>query len=79
MVDAFYDEGNEDWSAAPAQNNAASAMMMQAQDGGDAFAGADFASASPVVTIQTASGATQNLDDDLTEEEKEIVANAAAY
>lgn len=54
-------------------------MMMQSQDGGDAFAGADFASASPVVTIQTASGATQNLDDDLTEEEKEIVANAAAY
>lgn len=42
MVDAFYDEGNEDWSAAPAQNTPAPAMQMQAQDGGDAFADADF-------------------------------------
>lgn len=31
------------------------------------------------VTIQTASGAMQSLDDDLTEEEKEIVARAAEY
>ena len=29
------------------------------------------------MTIQTASGAAQNLDDDLTEEEREIVAKAA--
>ena len=53
---------------------------MQAQDGGeDAFANASFPTQQPTVTIQTASGAAQNLDDDLTEEEKEICAAAAAY
>ena len=55
-------------------------MMMQQQDTGDAydaFADASLPTAAPVVTIQTASGAAQNLDDDLTEEEKEIVAKAA--
>ena len=36
-------------------------------------------SAPTVVTIETASGAQQNLDDDLTEEEKEVVAQAAQY
>jgi len=77
MVDALYDEGNEDWTAAPAQG--APSMQMQSQDDTDAFADADFQVEAPVVTIQTASGATQNLDDDLTEEEKEIVANAVAY
>ena len=62
MVDALYDEGGDDWTAAapsqaaPAQ--AAPAMQMQSQEM-DAFADADFAqAASPVVTIQTASGAT---------------------
>ena len=57
-------------------------MMMQQQDDGngdafDAFDDASFPAASPIVTIQTASGAAQNLDDDLNEEEKEIVAKAS--
>ena len=45
----------------------------------DVFADASFPESAPTVTIQTASGASQNLDDDLTEEEKEIVAAAAEY
>ena len=46
-------------------------------DAFDDFAAASFPDATPQVTIQTASGAAQNLDDDLTEEEKEIVQKAA--
>jgi hypothetical protein len=53
---------------------------MQAQESAeDAFADASFPTSQPTVTIQTASGAAQNLDDDLTEEEKEICAAAARY
>ena len=84
MVDnATFDEGGDDWTAmgAPADTTASSqpAMMMMAQqDEGEGDAFDDFvAEPAPVVTIQTASGAQQNIDDDLTEEEKEIVAQAA--
>ena len=35
--------------------------------------------ASTTVTIETASGANKNLDDDLTEEEKVVVAQAVQY
>ena len=80
MVDAPFDEGNDGWAAAVPDNNAMPAMQMQAQDGADdAFADASFPTSQPTVTIQTASGAAQNLDDDLTEEEKEICAAAAQY
>ena len=83
MVDAFFDEGEGGFNAGPSDQNTEAnsmpAMQMQAQDADDAFADASFPSESPVVTIQTASGATQNLDDDLTEEEKEIVRAAAEY
>lgn len=76
MVDAFFDEGDAGFDAAPSGEPQMS-MQMQDQSNDDAFADADFPSSAPVVTIQTASGATQNLDDDLTEEEKEIVRVAA--
>ena len=83
MVDnAPFDEGADDWTAMGATAMPAPQMMMQAQDGGDMGAALDdFAEvlpvSSPQVVIQTASGANQNLDDDLTEEEKEIVRQAA--
>jgi len=51
---------------------------MQDQSAEDAFAEASFEPAAQV-TIQTASGAMQNLDDDLTEEEREICRKAAEY
>ena len=51
---------------------------MQAQSVDDAFGDANFEVAAPV-TILTASGATQNLDDDLTEEEKEICSKATEH
>ena len=89
MVDnAMFDEGGDDWTAMGQPDSTAvpdysaaqpSMMMMQQQDNdgeGDAFDNFVDNSA-PVVTIQTASGGTQNLDDDLTEEEKEIVTKAA--
>ena len=80
VENATFDEGGDDWTAMGAvSNDPAPAMMMQAQEGGAALD--DFAEvlpiSSPQVTIQTASGANQNLDDDLTEEEKEIVREAA--
>ena len=51
------------------------------QNDDDVFGDAAFPveSSSTRVTIETASGAQQNLDDDLTEEEKEVVAQAAQY
>ena len=89
MVDAFMNEGvgsaeNNDWTAMPASDSSQPAMMqqqMQAQDNGtdDVFGDAAFPVQAPVVTIQTASGAAQNLDDDLTEEEREIVRRAEEY
>ena len=83
MVDnAPFDEGNDGWDAVPAGDNTATqqpAMMMQSQETGDAFADAGFDNVQPTVVIQTASGAAQNLDDDLTEEEKVIVQEASAY
>lgn len=54
-------------------------MMMQSQEADDAFADAGFDNAQATVIIQTASGAAQNLDDDLTEEEKVIVSEASAH
>jgi len=56
-------------------------MQMQAQnDGGDDVFGDVVApSSAPALTIITASGAAQNLDDDLTEEEKEIVRKGDEY
>ena len=47
----------------------------------NAFDDEEFPVSSPAtgVTIQTASGAERNLDDDLTEEEKEIVAAASLH
>ena len=56
-------------------------MQMQAQDNEneDVFAEAAIPTQSPALTIITASGAAQNLDDDLTEEEKEIVRKADEY
>ena len=77
MVDGAFDEGNDDWNAMPASSSGP-AMAMQDQTADDAFAEAAFVQ-SPQVVIQSASGANQNLDDDLTEEEREIVAQAAAY
>jgi tRNA G37 N-methylase TrmD len=83
MVDnAPFDEGNDGWDAVPAGENTTGGqpgMMMQSQEADDAFADAGFDNAQPIVVIQTASGAAQNLDDDLTEEEKVIVAEASAY
>lgn len=89
MVDAFMgDGGNDGWDAVPASNDASAAMQsqepmmqMQAQDNGtdDVFADAALPVSSPGLTIITASGAAQNLDDDLTEEEKEIVRVADEY
>ena len=91
MVDAFMNEGvgsaeNNDWTAMPASDSAQPVMMQQQmmqaqQDNGtdDVFGDAAFPVQAPVVTIQTASGAAQNLDDDLTEEEKEIVRRAEEY
>lgn len=78
MVDALnYDEGNEGWDAAPSMaSSSAPQMAMQSQDfaaDDDPFASETGAFSAPMVTIQTASGAAQNLDDDLTEEEKGIV------
>ena len=74
-----FDEGGDDWTAMGAQSNTPAPQMMMSQDDGAALD--DFAEVLPVsapqVTIQTASGANQNLDDDLTEEEKEIVRAAA--
>jgi hypothetical protein len=79
MVDAPFDEGADGWAAASG-SDAMPAMQMQAQESAiDAFADASFPTSQPTVTIQTASGAAQNLDDDLTEEEKEICAAAARY
>lgn len=74
MVDfnAPYDEGSEDWSAVPGQE-----PMMASQDAYDEFTAASFSNQAPALVIQTASGANQNLDDDLTEEEREIVRAAA--
>ena len=74
----MFNEGADDWTAI---QQPAPMMMMQQQDDGagdalDAFADANIMESAPVVTIQTASGASQNLDDDLTEEEKEIVVKA---
>lgn len=88
MVDAFM--GNDDgWNAMPAATDSTQAsqqpaMQMQVQESNDngtddVFGDAAFPVQSPVVTIQTASGAAQNLDDDLTEEEKEIVRKAEEY
>lgn len=75
----MFDEG-EDWTAAPMQvqndQNFGSTMMSSQDDAYNEFADAGFSQ--PTVTIQTASGAAQNLDDDLTPEEKEIVAAAQA-
>ena len=80
MVDAPFDEGNDGWDAMGSATPApAMQMQMQDQTADDAFAEAAFPVSSPAVVIQSASGANQNLDDDLTEEEKEIVAQAAAY
>ena len=76
---------DEGWNAMPAASDGAIAgqpmMQMQSQDNAneDFFADAAISSPSPVVVIQTASGAAQNLDDDLTEEEKEIVRKADEY
>ena len=78
MVDGAFDEGNDGWNAMGAASSGPS-MAMQDQTADDAFADAAFAHQTPTVVIQSASGANQNLDDDLTEEEKEIVAQAAAY
>ena len=78
MVDAPFDEGNDGWNAMGTPS-AAPGMAMQDQSADDAFADAAFPISSPQVVIQTASGANQNLDDDLTEEEKEIVAQATAH
>ena len=87
MVDnAFFDEGGDDWTATgkmedtPIDFSAQQQpmMMMQQQDADKAFD--DFLpEAAPIVTIQTASGAAQNIEDDLTEEEREIVAKAAEF
>ena len=83
MVDnAPFDEGNDGSDAVPAGENTTAgqpAMMMQSQEADDAFADAGFDNAQATVIIQTASGAAQNLDDDLTEEEKVIVSEASAY
>ena len=80
MVDAPFDEGMDGFMAADQPAMDMPAMQMQAQTSvEDAFADASFPSSQPTVTIQTASGAAQNLDDDLTEEEKEICAAAAAH
>ena len=82
MVDAFMDsaQNNDDWQAMGDSSTAAPAMQMQSQEASeDFFADAAFPASSPVVTIQTASGAAQNLDDDLTEEEREIVRKAGEY
>ena len=75
MSDALFDEGNDGWDAVGSQP-----VQMQAQGESidDAFGDAQFEVAAPV-TIITASGAAQNLDDDLTEEEKEICARAAEH
>ena len=87
MVDAPFDEGNNDGFEAFGTNSSAAQpapvqMQMQAQQeqlDDDVFGDAAFptqATSAPV-TIETASGAQQNLDDDLTEEEKVVVAQAA--
>ena len=81
MVESFMNEGgDEGWNAmaSPAVEpgmQMESQMNMQAQTEAteDVFGDAAFTSSSPIVTIITASGAAQNLEDDLTEEEKEIV------
>lgn len=78
MVDAPFDEGNDGWDAVGAVASEPIQMQMQAQSVEDAFGGESFPVSAPV-TIQTASGAAQNLDDDLTEEEKEICRKAAEY
>ena len=84
MIDAPFDEGNDGWDAIPASGAPAEAqpvqmqMQMQSQSVDDAFGDEAFAVSAPV-TITTASGATQNLEDDLTEEEKEIIAKASEY
>ena len=76
MVDALYDEGNEDWTAP--SHASPGGMRMQAQNI-NAFDDEDFPTGPSSVTIQTASGASMNLDDDLTDEEKMIVHKAALY
>ena len=89
MVDAFaIDEGQDSWQAMPAPAQTVGgfdAMPMQEQfdmsaqpesASGQPLDDVDFpvsAQAAPVL-LQTASGATQSLDDDLTEEERSIVA-----
>jgi hypothetical protein len=83
MVDALnYDEG-EGWDAAPSMaSSSAPHMAMQSQEEAgydDPFASESVTFSTPQVTIQTASGAAQNLDDDLTEEEKEIVRQATEH
>ena len=89
MVDAPFDEGNDDGFAVFGDSSSAAQpapvqMQMQVQQeqiDDDVFGDAAFptqASSAPM-TIETASGAQQNLDDDLTEEEKVVVAQAAEY
>ena len=78
MDNAPFDEGNDGWDAMPSSSEPIQ-MQMQAQSAvEDAFGGESFSVSAPV-TITTASGAAQNLDDDLTEEEKEICRKAAEY
>jgi hypothetical protein len=74
----MFDNDNEDWMAAPVETkqNFGSTMMSSQDDPYNDFVNAGFNQ--PTVTIQTASGAAQNLDDDLTPEEREIVRAAAA-
>ena len=83
MVDAPFDEGNDGFDAFGTNSSAAQPapvqMQMQAQQeqiDDDVFGDAAFPAPSAPVTIETASGAQQNLDDDLTEEEKVVVAQA---
>ena len=82
MSDAPFDEGGDGWEAMPASATPADSqpmqMQMQSQSVDDAFGNEEFPVSAPV-TIMTASGQAQNLDDDLTEEEKEIVQKAAEY
>ena len=82
MSDAPFDEGGDGWEAMPASATPADSMpmqmQMQSQSVDDAFGNEEFSVNAPL-TIMTASGQAQNLDDDLTEEEKEIVRKAAEY